>query len=221
MKESTTNDHDRRPVGTHFDGDLRRKLLDAAIVTIDVEGVDQLSLRAVARRVGVSHAAPAHHFGDKAGLLTAIAVEGFERLAGALSTGDCETRLSGVGGPDAPLDADPVGQLGSLARAYLSFASQFPAHFEVMFRPALVRPDVPELIAAGDVAFDLLRSHVARAQQAGWLPDESTDALTIAAWAMAHGLSVLRTQGSLGRHASDTSIVGMDAVIASVLHSGR
>src|SRR5918995_2060808 len=65
-------------------GDLPRVLLEAAVEAIDESGPAALSLRDLARRAGVSHAAPAHHFGDKAGLLTALAIEGFNRLADAL-----------------------------------------------------------------------------------------------------------------------------------------
>ncbi|HEY6309589.1 MAG TPA: helix-turn-helix domain-containing protein, partial [Streptosporangiaceae bacterium] len=67
-------------MGVHFAGDLRQALLDAAVATLDELGADRLSLREVARRAGVSHAAPAHHFTDKAGLLTAVAAEGFGML---------------------------------------------------------------------------------------------------------------------------------------------
>ena len=208
---STGNEQSSRPVGTHFGGDLRRALMDAAIVTIRVEGVDRLSLRAVARRVGVSHAAPAHHFGDKAGLLTAIAIEGFRYLADHLAPHGAP---SGIG---TRPDDDPLDRLASLARSYVAFASAYPAHFEVMFRPTLVRGDDAELAAAGDVAFLVLRGQVEQAQRTGWRIDENTDALTAAAWSMAHGLSVLRAQGSLERHFADTSMAGVDSITASML----
>src|SRR5215467_6900439 len=74
-----------RGVGEHFAGDLRQALLDAAVATLDEVGADRLSLRVVARRAGVSHAAPAHHFSGKAGLLTAVAAEGFGMLVGYLA----------------------------------------------------------------------------------------------------------------------------------------
>src|SRR5689334_3926996 len=67
-------------VSSYHHGDLRRALIDGALEAIAENGVAALSLRDVARRAGVSHAAPAHHFGDKQGLLTAIAIEGFEGL---------------------------------------------------------------------------------------------------------------------------------------------
>ena len=72
-------------------GDLRRALIDAAVGVIEHEGLAALSLRDLARRVGVSHAAPVHHFGDKAGLLTAVAAEGFSKLADALQRSYAET----------------------------------------------------------------------------------------------------------------------------------
>src|SRR5215475_14597920 len=99
-----------RAVGKHFAGDLRRALLDAAVAILDEVGADGLSLRQVARRAGVSHAAPAHHFADKAGLLTAVATEGFGLLVSYLAV-------------VPPEDAgQPADQLAALGRAYARFA---------------------------------------------------------------------------------------------------
>jgi AcrR family transcriptional regulator len=106
-------------------GNLRRVVLDAALVEIAERGPMQLSLRELARRAGVSHAAPAYHFGDKTGLPTAVAAEGFERLGDALSEGR---------------DAGGFLEIGL---AYIRFAVSNPAHFEVMFRPELYRADDP------------------------------------------------------------------------------
>ena len=69
------------PKRPYHHGNLRAVLLEAALAEIAERGPQALSLRELARRAGVSHAAPAHHFGDKPGLLTAIAAEGFRRLA--------------------------------------------------------------------------------------------------------------------------------------------
>src|SRR5213080_824442 len=76
------------PPRPYHHGDLRRALMRAALDAIVEGGPANLSLRDLARRAGVSHAAPAHHFGDKAGLLTSIAAEGYRRLAGSLGARD-------------------------------------------------------------------------------------------------------------------------------------
>ena len=201
-----------RPVGTHFDGDLRRALMDAAIATLTDVGADHLSLREVARRIGVSHAAPAHHFGDKAGLLTAIATEGFELFSAHLSATLASSDVD-------PVDSAPLDQLAMLGRGYAQFAEAFPAHFEVMFRPTLIRVDDPAFARAGDAAFEALRLHVARCQESGWRPHADNGALTAAAWALAHGIAVLRAQGSLARHYADNSLDGVVAIADALLGS--
>src|ERR1700716_2165854 len=91
-------------------GDLRRVLLQEAVASLRESGPTALSLRDVARRAGVSHAAPAHHFGDKAGVLTAIATEGFELLAAATGAA---TKQS--------------GSLIEGGMAYIRFAIEHPA----------------------------------------------------------------------------------------------
>src|SRR6516162_8885913 len=176
-----------RAVGEHFAGDLRQALLEAAVATLDEVGADGLSLREVARRAGVSHAAPAHHFTDKAGLLTAVATEGFGMLVSYLA--DAQPRGGG----------QPADQLPALGRAYARFAEENPGRFEVMFRPGLLHADDPAFQRAGDAAFQALRDHIAACQSYGWREREPIDALAAAAWALAHGIAVLRMQGSLAR----------------------
>lgn len=118
-------------------GDLRRALVDAALLIIAEQGLGRMSLREVARRAGVSHAAPTHHFRDKAGLLTAIAADGWRLLGDALER--------------AP---DFAGQ----GVAYVLFATGHPAHFAVMRAPDLLRADDPDLTAARARAGTQLRS---------------------------------------------------------------
>src|SRR2546423_2801057 len=101
-------------------GDLRRTLLAAAVEAIAEHGPAAISLRDLARRADVSHAAPAHHFGDKAGLLTAIAAEGYLLLAAALHDAAART-----------------GSFLEVGVAYVGFAVDQPAHFAVMYRPDL------------------------------------------------------------------------------------
>jgi AcrR family transcriptional regulator len=159
-------------------GDLRRALLDAALATIEAEGPAGLSLRALARRVGVSHAAPAHHFGDKSGLLTAVAAEGFELLAAELRAA-----------------WERTGGFLELGVAYVRFAATHRAHFEVMYRPELYRRDDPSVAEARAKAGALLYGGVRRRGAAG----EQADALRagVAAWALVHGLATLYLNGNL------------------------
>jgi len=172
-----------RPVGTHFDGDLRAVLVDAAVAAVAELGADAVSLRDIARRAGVSHAAPAHHFGDKAGLLTVAATHGFRRFAAALEA--------------VPTHEEPITQMAALARAYAAFAEAERGSFEIMFRPALLRPADPDLMAAAESAIAVLRRHVERCQEAGWRSGVDVTQLTATAWAFAHGVASLRNQGAL------------------------
>ena len=152
-------------------GDLRRAVLAAAIEVITESGPAALSLRDLARRAGVSHAAPAHHFGDKAGLLTAVAAEGYDMLADALEV------------------AASRGSLVDMGVAYVRFGVDHRAHFEVMYRPEHYRADDPAVRAAE------ARTDAALYGGIGGLPDErdGTDAeiAGIAAWSLMHGFATL------------------------------
>ncbi len=163
-------------------GDLRRALLDTALVAVAEHGPAGLSLRDVARRAGVSHAAPTHHFGDKAGLLTALAAEGWGLLADALEAEGGDFRGQGV--------------------AYVVFATGHPAHFAVMRAPGLVRDGDAALAAARDRAGAALRSGAAGSAAAGSDDGDGSrgdgdPARALAGWALVHGLSALLLEGSV------------------------
>ncbi|MFC8230033.1 TetR/AcrR family transcriptional regulator [Streptomyces sp. NPDC057287] len=159
---------------TYHHGDLRRAVLTAALDVIEADGPDALSLRDLARRAGVSHAAPAHHFKDRTGLLTAVAAEGYALFADALA--------------DAP-------DLRERGVAYVRFAARHPAHFQVMFRPELYRPDDAALLTAKARATEALQAGV------GDLPDaargEDARLAGVAAWSLAHGFATLLLSGNL------------------------
>ena len=160
-------------------GDLRQALIDAAAAEIAEHGPSAISLRAIARRAGVSHAAPAHHFGDRAGLLSAVAAEGFRRMN--------EHMLDAASGSDEPLMA--------IGRAYVDFARTNPGEFAVMFRPELLGPD-PELDANGAAARQRLAEAIAATP--GAVGDGEDPAVTAARlWSLVHGLATLIITGSL------------------------
>jgi AcrR family transcriptional regulator len=161
--------NDARP---YHHGDLRRALLEAALQAIAEVGPAAVSLRDLARRTGVSHAAPAHHFGNKAGLLTAVAADGFRRLAATLREAH-----------------EATGSFLEVGVAYVRFAVTHPAHFEVMFRPELYHPDDPELVRARDAARALLYPPAGEAANS---PNGGGDVRAgVAAWSLVHGLATL------------------------------
>jgi AcrR family transcriptional regulator len=179
--------------GYHHGG-LRRAVLDAALAVIAADGPAALSLRDLARRAGVSHAAPAHHFGDKAGLLTAIAVEGYQLLG--------DRMLAAV---------EHDRRLLEFGAAYLQFALDHPAHFEVMFRPDLYHQDDPELRAARQRSSAALFSAAAAAPL-----DVPTPTIALAAWALAHGFATLWSSGSLARLAGPEQPVDLFRSMATL-----
>ncbi|MFJ4602917.1 TetR/AcrR family transcriptional regulator [Streptomyces griseoluteus] len=165
MSPSNSTSADRR---TYHHGDLRRTVLSAALDVIAAEGPGALSLRDLARRAGVSHAAPAHHFKDRTGLLTAIAAEGFGLLADALR--------------EAP-------GLREAGVRYVRFAREHPAHFQVMFSPELLRAEDLELTTARALAGEALTRAVATVDPGDRGPDARLAGM--AAWSLAHGYATL------------------------------
>lgn len=165
--------------------DLRQRLLRAAEQEIIANGLARTSLRGIARRVGVSHQATAHHFDDRAGLFTALAIEGFTTLAERTRAAIDEV-------------TEPGGrQVTAAAVAYLDFARRHPTMFDVMFRPELLHVDDAALLAARADHLQLLLATMGAARSAGWGPDLPVEQLHALGWATVHGLAVLQRDGQL------------------------
>ena len=154
---------------TYHHGDLKAVILAQAATLVAERGADGISLRELARVAGVSHAAPAHHFTDRRGLFTALAAEGWRKLAVALT-----------GARPNFVDA---------AIAYVRFALDHPGHYAVMFDRSLVDPDDPELVTAQNAAGAELAHGVGTLKD----PRAKTDpeAAALAAWSLVHGFSML------------------------------
>ena len=169
---------------SYHHGDLRRALLEATETLLAEKGPEAFSLREVARRAGVSPAAPAHHFGDAGGLLAAVATAGFDGLAAALAAGHAS------GG------ADPRRRLREQGVAYVEYAMRHPGRFRLMFRDALLSPD-PELQRAGNAAFLVLENGVRDAFGIASGAPLSPGAWTalIALWSVVHGFAHLAIAG--------------------------
>lgn len=171
---------------TYFDGDLRATLLDVAEAEVAAHGAAQVSLRSVAKRAGVSHAAPAHHFGDKQGLFTAMAAGGFAALSGRMHAALTD------------LSAAPAAErIQHLGMAYLDFARQRPGLFAVMWRPELHHGSDPALRAGWQTVQDTMTALIVQAQQEGWSVHHDPQHLVVLGWATVHGLAVLWRDGPL------------------------
>lgn len=159
-------------------GNLRAAVLDRAAVVIAAEGPYTLSLRSLAADLGVSHTAPRHHFGSREGVLSALAAEGFGWLADRLRS----TRESGGGFLD-------------LGVAYVEFAVEHPAHFQVMFTPTLLDQTHPGLASVRELAFAELTGGVDQLVAAQRTDDAA--AAVVAGWSLVHGLATLALSGNL------------------------
>jgi AcrR family transcriptional regulator len=180
-------------------GRLREAVIAAAVAEVEAVGAERVSMREIARRAGVSHAAPAHHFGDREGVFTAIAIEGFQLASETI-------------GPAA------TGRYGFLdgGAAYVAFALTHPGHFEVMFRPVLYRADDPALVAAREEAFDVLYRS-ARALVAATTPDADSSGVALAGWSLSHGFATLWLTSNLQDRVepgADTNTLLIDGLIA-------
>jgi AcrR family transcriptional regulator len=176
-----------RPQPYHH-GDLHEALLKAAKRVAEREGISGLTLRAVAREAGVSHAAPAHHFGDVTGLLSELAAIGFKRFSEAMDAG---AQAAG-----SSLDSQAEGR----ANAYVKFARENPCMFQLMFRAERLDHTRPELQQSSEKAFAKLAAIVSARRH----EDISTKHLTLAQgadiariWSLVHGFAMLRLDGRL------------------------
>ena len=167
-------------------GNLPAALLDAIEGAIAEHGVSGVSLRDVARRAGVSHSAPAHHFGSKSGMLTAFATIGYRMLVESVRQE--AARLD---------DSDLAARIAAMGQGYVRFAVSHPAHFELMFRADLLDADDQELIAARNRLNGLLVDAVERCREAGYLRGRPAMVVVASAWSLVHGLSALWISGRL------------------------
>ncbi len=202
---------------TYHHGSLRQALIDTTESLLAERGVEGFSLREVARRSGVSPAAPAHHFGDAEGLLTAVATLAFDGLTEALEAGN--TR----GGDD------PVARLREQGIGYVGFAVRYPGRFGLMFRCG--RRADPDLERSGRSAFAVLENGVRDlfGVPRGRALNEQQSAALMSIWSVVHGFAHLalagqfdKRAGKAGRKSFVQAMVGpmlqqhLDGLVASV-----
>ena len=157
---------------------LRRTVLDAAVAISAANGPDAISMREVARKAGVSHQAPYHHFTDRSGIFAAICEEGFRQLSEALLA------------PRPSVDS-------TMCEAYVHFALQHPGHFRVMMRNDLCQlTDYPSAREEADRAFEILVDEV-KALLGDSAASDVVKTQTAYMWSVGHGLATLLLDGPL------------------------
>jgi AcrR family transcriptional regulator len=170
---------------SYHHGDLRRTLIDAALRIVERDGAGALSLRELARRAGVSHAAPYRHFASREALLDALAIEGFRGLGAEMQARAGDERV-------------PLRRFRALGLAYVRYAVAHPGHFKVMFSADLREgAESLELAAAGEPTLRALVECIAAGQAAGEVRAGDPRALSVSAWSMVHGLAMLLVDGQL------------------------
>jgi AcrR family transcriptional regulator len=174
----------RPPPRPYHHGDLPRAIHEAALALITEVGPDGFTLREVARRVGVSHAAPYRHFTDKRALMNALAAEGSRRM------GDAIQEALEAAGPDLR------ARFLAASHAYVRFSIDQPAYFKVLFFASEVDSTDPDVVAARDRTFGLLLTFIAEAQAAGFFGPCEPMEVAIAIWSMHHGLASLAAIGA-------------------------
>jgi AcrR family transcriptional regulator len=145
---------------------------------VQEKGPKGFTLREVARRAGVSAAAPYRHFADKAQLLAAAATQGFVQLHETLDATATST-------------ADLAEQVLAMGRAYVRWAVDHPDYYQVMFGSELDKTVNPEVLVAGERAFDDLLDTIVRCQGAGMLPAGDPREMAGPIWSLLHGVSML------------------------------
>lgn len=190
LYDSVMTVHTAKPEGCcdkpYHHGDLHHELLSAARELLEEQNITSLSLRAVAKKVGVSHTAPYRHFKDKETLLAGLAKISFDEMniqmaeAVALHPGD------------------PAAQLQEAGLRYVQLALQNPQCFMLMFGDILPCDDTyPELHESGGRAFDGLKTMIEEGQSLGVFKEGDVELLALATWSGIHGLSMLFISGNL------------------------
>ncbi len=182
-------------------GDLRRAILESALELIDKSGIEHLSLREVARALGVTTAAPYHHFKDREALLVQIAIQGYEQLLVRLEEARNATKA-----PKTELEAE--------CRAYLSFAHQHAALYSVMFSSEVAhKNEYPELRQTADRCLHLVLASLA---QRGDLPKRRVSRAALCVWSMLHGLAMLDASNFLEEDRSEQAAIAVEGVLSLV-----
>jgi len=190
-------------------GDLRSALLEAAEAELCEQGIEAFSLRSVAKRAGVSHGAPAHHFSDANGLLTALAASGYDGLI------SMQTERQKNAKPDA------ISQMVALGLGYIDFAEQNPELFRLMFSSEKPDRSDKQFADVSIKAFNMLLSGAELVSEQHPFSDQNALHYLMASWSVVHGLAELIVSGRAERPIgfSQMNKKQRDQLVSSILLS--
>jgi AcrR family transcriptional regulator len=181
---------ERQKPKTYHHGDLRNALIQAGLELLAEGGAQELDLRKVARRAGVSHAAPYRHFADKQALIAAINEEGFHLLAERIRSSLRE------------VSDEPVEQLSGVALAYVRFAQENPWLMREMFSGITIERETFESLHTASKSVYRLYAEVIRSgQERGKIVDGDPTALAGVLWSVLHGLAMLIIENQMRPYA--------------------
>jgi len=162
-------------------GNLKKVLIDSAVELISEKGAGALSLRMIARRAGVSHAAPYRHFKNKKEILAAVAKQGFDMMLEETRKRISESR------------GNELDHFAICGLSYIDFAVKFPAHFRVMFGTRMENSYFSEkLKPVSQPVFRLLLDSIIACQEKGLLKPGDPFRMAMSAWSIVHGFAMLR-----------------------------
>lgn len=180
-------------------GDLRRAVMDGALELARSSGVEALSLREIARKIGVSSAAPYHHFKDRQSLLMELSIEAYQRLFD-----DMRNACAAASGPRNEIEA--------AALAYLHFGRENRAEYAILFAgEAGGHPRAAEMMAVADACLGLVRTAIARLSN---LPPQQAAEAAFAAWSLLHGILQLDQKGILQEPAAEQDRLAVKGVLS-------
>jgi AcrR family transcriptional regulator len=182
-------------------GDLRRALLTTAMEMLSEDQGWQFTLRELARRAGVTHAAPYKHFDDKAALLAELALLGFDKLRGAL-------RAALPSDPAMPREA-----FLAMGLAYVAFGTSNINLYRLMWSTDARAANDPRVLERANAAFEVLLNLIKQGQQTGWLSARDPAGQAVACWTQLHGLTLLTADGLLASLTADPARVAITELI--------
>ena len=188
------------------DPDPRQTLLDAVEAELNERGIANLSLRSIARRAGVSHQAPGHHFHNRAGLLTAVAVRSLAVL-----------RQEIIDSLQTTEHATARDRLSTVGTTYVRFAAQHPAVFTLGSRPELLDTSNDALVRERTETWMVFARAVIDAQAEGWRADQPPEVVALLCWSVVHGAIALWRDGLLPLQLPDLTLEQLAQTVTAAL----